>query len=160
MLKSRVIYCPFILVYHWIESEPAPVLVFFLGQVHFRSWQIHPKLLHGSRVRSKSQCIGCIRERLTVDVVDVCDGWPMLDLSKKTTCWPPSLRAVPRFYQNQGRAWLSAAVHPYCWLVTTLQAPASVAVFRDTSAVGTWIVSQLIYVDLFFTKSADKCAKN
>lgn len=160
MLKSRVIYCPFILVYHWIESEPAPVLFFFLDRSTFAVDKYIQSYYNGSRVRSKSQCIGCIRERLTVDVVDVCDGWPMLDLSKKTTCWPPSLRAVPRFYQNQGRAWSSAAVHPYCWLVTTLQAPASVAVFRDTSAVGTWIVSQLIYVDLFFTKSADKCAKN
>lgn len=35
MLKSRVIYCPFILVYHWIESEPAPVLFFFLDRSTF-----------------------------------------------------------------------------------------------------------------------------
>ena len=93
MLKSRVIYCPFILVCHWIESEPAPVL-FFLGQVHFRSWQIHPKLLHGSRVRSKSQCIGCIRERLTVDVVDVCDGWPFIKEDTMLTIFTSSCPKV------------------------------------------------------------------
>ena len=80
MLKSRVIYCPFSghkPHFHFgacVTGSKVSLLqsCFFLGQVHFRSWQLHPKLLRGSRVRLKSQCIGCIRETSWCMLMDGC----------------------------------------------------------------------------------------
>lgn len=71
MLKSRVIYCPFILVCHWIESEPAPVLFFSwtgpLSQltntskvITWKQSQVE-KPVHWLHQRETSWCRWCMR---------------------------------------------------------------------------------------------------